>query len=253
MKSGRNIRIQLGFDGSAYHGWQMQPSQITVQGVLREAIRKITGEEVNLIGSGRTDAGTHARSFVASFVTRSKIPASNLARALNSVLPRDVRVYSARQVSKSFHARRSAQSKVYRYQMYRGPIQPPHLAHEYFHYPYPIDLVLMKQAAALLVGVHDFASFAAKCGGEKNTVRQIFGCGFKAAGYRLSFTVEGNGFLHHMVRNLVGTLLEVGRGRMTTAAFQALFAQRDRTQAGFTVPAHGLMLIKVRYPRADRE
>jgi tRNA pseudouridine38-40 synthase len=243
----RNIKLVLGFDGTAYHGWQIQECQKTVQGELRVAIGKIVGEDVMPIGSGRTDAGTHARALVASFVTSSRIPAGALVRALNSVLPPDIRIFSARAVAAGFHARASALSKTYRYQIYRGPVLPPHLAREHFHYPYPVDLELMKRGAELLVGTHDFASFAARGGAGKKTVRHIFRCGFRSLGHRLIFTVEGNGFLHHMVRNMVGTLLELGRGQLSLDRVAALFELRDRTLAGFTAPAHGLILVKVQY------
>jgi tRNA pseudouridine38-40 synthase len=243
----RNIRLVLGFDGTSYHGWQIQERQKTVQGELRDALLKITRERIVPVGSGRTDAGTHARAFVAGFTTAARIPPANLVRALNSVLPPDIRVFSARAVPHEFHARRCARSKIYRYQIYRGAILPPHLAREHFHFPYPIDLAIMNRAAELLAGSHDFASFAAKGGAGKNTVRHIFRCGFKSTGHRLVFTIEGSGFLHHMVRNIVGTLLELGRGQMTIDEFDALFERRDRTLAGFTVPAHGLVLLKVRY------
>lgn len=247
MKYLRNIKLVLGFDGTSYHGWQIQIQQKTVQGELREAIRRITGEQTNPIGSGRTDAGTHARGFVASFSTATRIPAPRLVRALNSVLPHDIRILSAREVPADFHARRSARSKIYRYQIYRGAILPPHLAREHLHYPYPIDVTIMRQATALFVGTHDFASFAAKGSGQENAVRHIYNCRLRCAGSLLTLTVEGSGFLHHMVRNMVGTLLELGRGLMTLDEFEALFKLRDRTRAGFTAPAHGLILLKVHY------
>jgi len=247
MNSRRNIQLVLGFDGAAYHGWQIQEHQKTVQGELRDAIQKITGEQVNPVGSGRTDAGTHARGFVSNFTTGARIPLRSLIRALNSVLPRDIRVLRAQAVPADFHSRHSARAKIYRYQIYRGAIMPPHLAREHFHFPYPLNLALMEQAAGLFIGSHDFASFAAKGSGKENTVRQIYSCRMKSAGHRLTFTVEGNGFLHHMVRNMVGTLLELGRGLITLPEFEALFALRDRTQAGFTVPACGLILIRVKY------
>jgi tRNA pseudouridine38-40 synthase len=247
MKSARNIKLRLGFDGASYHGWQIQKQQKTVQGELLDAIRKITGEEAIPIGSGRTDAGTHARFFVANFKSSCRIPVGSLARALNSVLPLDIRIYSAREVPGDFHARRSARSKTYRYQIYRGPVMPPHLGREHFHYPYPIDLKIMQEGVRLFVGTHDFASFAAKGGGSKSTVRHIFGCSLQSMGHRLIFTVEGNGFLHHMVRNMAGSLLELGRGQLTITDFAALFERRDRTLAGFTAPACGLILLKVRY------
>ena len=246
MKAARNIRLILAYDGAAYHGWQIQDNIPTIQGILRDAIAKITGERVNLIGSGRTDAGTHARGQVANFSTQSRIQPAQMVRALNSSLPGDIRVLSARRTSAHFHARRSARSKVYRYQIYRGAVLPPHLAREHYHYPYPIDIARMQRAARRFVGNHDFASFAAGTP-EKDTVRRILRCGLKSAGLRLVFTVEGTGFLHHMVRNMVGTLLEVGRGRMSLRAFGTLFRTRDRGLAGFTAPAHGLILMKVRY------
>lgn len=247
MKPRRNIKLVLGFDGTAYHGWQIQRRHRTIQGELRKAIRRITGEQTNPLGSGRTDAGTHARSFVASFETCCTIPARNLVRALNSKLPPDIRILSARDVPLDFHARLSARSKVYRYQIYRGAVIPPHLAREHFHYPYAIEVGIMMRGARLFEGAHDFASFAAKGGKRESTVRHIFRCRLQSAGRRLTLTVEGNGFLHHMVRNMAGTLLELGRGLMTWDEFQALFEKRDRTQAGFTAPARGLTLLRVRY------
>ncbi len=246
VRGARNIRLSLAFDGAAYHGWQIQKGLPTIQGILRDAILKITGEVVNLAGSGRTDAGTHARRMGASFSTNSRIPPAQLARALNSQLPRDIRVLSARRVPAGFHARYSARSKVYRYQIYRGPVLPPHLAREHYHYPYPIDTEAMAKAARRFVGEHDFASFAAGTP-EKNTVRRIFRCRLRSTGHRMVFTVEGNGFLHHMVRNMVGTLLEVGRGHISLDGFRELFSKRDRALAGFTAPANGLILWKVRY------
>jgi tRNA pseudouridine38-40 synthase len=248
VKIPRNIRLTLAFDGTAYHGWQIQPDQLTVQGVVRDAIRRIAGEDVSLIGSGRTDSGTHARCLVANFVTHSGMEAASWTRALNSLLPQDIRILSTRRVPLDFHARRHARSKLYRYQIYRGRILPPHLMREHYHYPYPLDLALMEKAAGIFVGEHDFASFTpAKVSGEKATVRRIFRCSLKQKGSRLCFSVEGNGFLQYMVRNMIGTLLDLGRARMTLRQFEDLFRKRDRTLAGSTAPAHGLVLIKVRY------
>jgi len=249
MKSRRNIKLVLGFDGTNYHGWQIQEGRKTVQGELQAAIQRITGEKAAPVGSGRTDAGTHARAFVANFTTESRIAAPSIVRALNSVLPTDIRIFSARTVAVNFNARASATSKIYRYQIYRGPVLPPHLKRDYFHYPYPIDLTVMARAASLFTGIHDFASFAAKGGGQKNTIRQICQCRIRSIGRRLLFTVEGNGFLHHMVRNMVGTLLELGRGAMSMQEFESLFECRDRTRAGFTAPSNGLVLLRVRYSR----
>jgi tRNA pseudouridine38-40 synthase len=247
IETKRNIRLTLAFEGTAYHGWQIQNDAPTLQGLLSDAIARITGAHVTLTGSGRTDAGTHARGLVANFYTESTIAPGQLMRAINSLLPHDVRVLSARLAPLSFHARRDAKSKVYRYQIYLGRILAPHLMREYFHYPFPIDIPKMVHAAHLFIGEHDFASFAKTGAVSATTVRRIFHCDLKKRGSRLLLTVEGNGFLHHMVRNMAGTLLEVGRGTISPSDFQDLFLKRDRRLAGFTAPAHGLVLLKVKY------
>lgn len=243
----RNIRLIIAFDGTAYHGWQTQKNAPTLQGSLSKAITHITGEHVTLTGSGRTDAGTHARALAANFFTESRITPEQFLRALNGILPRDIRVLSARQMPADFHSRRHAISKVYRYQVYLGPILMPHMMREFFHFPYSIDIRKMEKAAHLFVGEHDFASFAKANTAPENTIRRILRCDLKKHGHRLLITVEGNGFLHHMVRNMAGTLLEVGRGSFSLKNFRELFAKRDRTLAGFTAPAHGLVLLKVQY------
>lgn len=244
----RNIRLVLAFDGTAYHGWQIQADRPTIQGIIRNAIAKISGEDVKLTGSGRTDAGTHARRLVANFHTRSRMDPPSWVRALNSKLPRDIRILSAARVPPDFHARRSACSKTYRYQIYRGRVLPPHLSREHYHYPYPIDVPLMQKAAGRFIGEHDFASFTPqKIAGTKATIRRILRCELKEKGRRVLFSVEGNGFLQYMVRNMIGTLLELGRGQLSLREFEDLFKKRDRTLAGFTAPAHGLILLRVRY------
>ncbi len=246
MMPERNIRILLAFDGTAYCGWQQQKHQPTIQGTVSEAISRITGETIRLTGSGRTDAGTHARGLVANFLTRSRIGPGRLVPALNSVLPRDIRVLAARRAPIAFHARRDARAKIYRYQTYLGPILPPHIRREFFHFPFPVDATAMEEAARRFVGEHDFASFA-KTPHPPNTVRRIDRCNLKQEGRRMLLTVEGNGFLHHMVRTMAGTLLEIGRGSMSMPQFEGLFTGRDRTLGGFTAPACGLILLKVKY------
>lgn len=242
----RNIRLVLAFDGAAYCGWQIQKNQPTVQGLVSETISRITGERVRLTGSGRTDSGTHARGLAANFFTDSQIDPAKIIAALNSLLPRDIRILSAREAPVDFHARRDARSKTYRYQIYLGPILMPHLIKEFYHFPYPVDFSKMEQAARSFKGEHDFASFS-KTPPLPNTVRRIFRCDLTKKGRYLALTVEGNGFLHHMVRNMAGTLLEVGRGSITLEEFLDLFTLRDRNLAGFTAPAHGLILLKVKY------
>ncbi len=274
LKPVRNIKLVLAFDGTAFHGWQVQPGEPTVQQAVMDAIKRVSGESVILTGSGRTDAGTHARALIANFITHARMPAEAWTPALNRLLHEDIRVLSSRRVPLAFHARLAARSKTYRYQIYRGLVMPPHLAREHYHYPYELDISLMERAAKLFEGEHDFAGFAAKSGlrrdkstrrfstrrpeeatsvtapldhTEDSTVRRILRCGLKRRGLRLIFTVEGNGFLHHMVRNMVGTLLDLGRGQLSLEQFQRLFEKRDRALAGFTAPAHGLILLRVRY------
>jgi tRNA pseudouridine38-40 synthase len=253
----RNVKLTVAFDGTAYRGWQTQADARTIQGILKEAVTRITGEAPSIQGSGRTDAGVHARALVANFRTGSSLPPAQLVRALNSRLPKDIRVLSASLVPASFHARISAKAKIYRYQIFCGAVMPPHLAREHYHYPYPIVLKTMKEGIRLLEGEHDFASFAAKSGKiagapgtparDRNTVRTIFRAGILSSGQRLVFSFEGSGFLHHMVRNLVGTLLDLGRGKFDLVRFSELLEKRDRTLAGFTAPAHGLVLWQVKY------
>lgn len=245
--AGRNIRLTVAFDGTAYHGWQIQKNLRTVQGTLTHALSRITGERIALTGCGRTDAGTHARAFVANFHTGSRLSPDRIARALNSLLPLDIRILSARVAPPEFHARKCAISKTYRYQICLGPIMPPHLSHEYFHYPFAVDFKMMARAAQLFEGEHDFASFAKSGSSPSDTVRRIYRCTLRKKGRRLYLTVVGSGFLHHMVRNMIGTILEVGRGSISFKDFEDLFSKRDRTLAGFTAPAKGLVLLKVRY------
>jgi len=244
---GRNILLVIAFDGTAYHGWQSQRNATSIQDVVSAALTKVTGETVSLTGSGRTDAGTHARGLVANFFTGSMIPADRIPIALNCILPRDIRILAVRDVPSDFHARKNARSKIYRYQIYNGTILPPHFLREYFHFPYPVDFNCMTEAARLFQGEHDFTSYAKTNSGISNTIRRIFRCDLRRNGARIYLTVEGNGFLRHMVRSMVGTLLEVGRGLISLSDFAGLFEKRDRTQAGFTAPAHGLILVKVKY------
>lgn len=249
----RNLKLTLAYDGSPFHGWQVQPARPTVQGTLAEAIERITGEKVMPQGSGRTDAGVHALAQVATFATSSSIPSGNLVKALNSVLPDTVRVLAVDDVAEDFHARRSAKAKTYQYRIYRGDILPPFLAKYVTHHPYPLDETAMADAAQHIVGEHDFTSFAA-VDPEKNlpeegasNVRTVFSSEWSRRGDELVYTVRGNGFLHHMVRNLVGTFLLVGKGTLKPADIPGILAARKRSAAGATAPAEGLYLVSVEY------
>ena len=205
-------------------------------------------------GSGRTDAGVHALAQVATFATESVIPAENLVVALNDRLPAAIRVLRVEEAAAEFHARRSAQAKTYRYRMYRGGICPPFLARYVWHYPYPLDEAAMGAAAELVVGEHDFTSFAAvdaETGipqkGREQNVRRIFSSGFERRGEELLYTVRGNGFLHHMVRNLVGTFVLAGKGTLAPGDIARILEARNRAAAGATAAASGLYLVEVEY------
>ena len=248
----RNLKMVLAYDGTEYSGWQVQPAAATIQGTLATAIGRVTGEKVVPQGSGRTDAGVHALGQVATFATESPIPAENLVNALNDVLPSAIRVLEAAEMPTEFHARKSAQAKTYRYRIYRGGICPPFVARYVWHYPYPLDEVMMQQVASEIVGEHDFTSFAAvdpERGQQEevSNVRRIFRSSWERQGDEFVYTVRGNGFLHHMVRNLVGTFLLVGKGTLKPGDLASILEARSRSAAGATAPASGLCLVSVEY------
>lgn len=267
MQTPRNIKITLAYDGSDYHGWQVQPGFATVQGTLAEVIGRTTGEKVLPQGSGRTDAGVHAEGQVASFETASPIPLENLVVVLNDRLPAAIRVLQAEEVATDFHARHSARSKHYRYRIYRGSIVPPFVSRFVTHHPYPLDEAAMQRAAREVLGEHDFTSFAASdpdraarmaAEGEGDddggilvkhatNLREIYASAFEREGEELVYRVHGNGFLHHMVRNLVGTFLLVGKGSLKAEDIGRILKARDRSAAGATAPAEGLCLVRVEY------
>jgi tRNA pseudouridine38-40 synthase len=247
----RNMRLVLSYDGTDFSGWQVQPDAATIQGTLALAIGRITGENVLPQGSGRTDAGVHALAQVATFVTESPIPEANFVKALNHTLPASIRALEAKEVPEDFHPRKSALRKTYRYRIYRGEICPPYLARYVWHYPYPLDEAAMAEAAKFILGEHDFTSFAAvdpeKGVDETSKVRKIFSSWWKRDGDEFLYTVEGNGFLHHMVRNLVGTFLLVGKGTWQASDVARILSEKNRSEAGATAPARGLWLMKVEY------
>ncbi|HEY3930000.1 MAG TPA: tRNA pseudouridine(38-40) synthase TruA [Candidatus Koribacter sp.] len=253
----RNFKITLAYDGYDFHGWQIQPGKATIQGTLAETIARITGENVLPQGSGRTDAGVHALAQVASVALESPIPASGLLAALNDKLPPTIRVYAVEEVDAEFHARHSAKGKTYRYRIYRDEICPPFLSHYVWHYPWPLDETLMQSVAKSICGEHDFTSFAAVdpdraaraagAGDEVSNVRRIFSSEWRRDGVELVYEVRGNGFLHHMVRNLVGTMVEVGKWHHPATHMAAVLEQRSRAAAGETAPAAGLYLVNVEY------
>lgn len=257
----------MSYDGTAFHGWQVQPGMYTVQGKLAAALEQITGERVLPQGSGRTDAGVHALGQVASFALDAPIPAPNLLRALNRTLPSNIRVLAAERVPTNFHARHSAFSKTYEYRIFErkrssgGEVEDericsPFLASFAWDCRWALSLDLMQQASTQLCGTHDFSSFAASDpdlaqranpGSGANPVKTIYSSEFRRTGELLTYRIVGSGFLHHMVRNIVGTLVEVGRGRLRPEDVAQILAARDRSAAGPTAPPHGLFLVKVDY------
>jgi len=251
----RNLKITLAYDGSDFYGWQVQPERATIQGTLAAAIERVTGSKVLPQGSGRTDAGVHALAQVASCQIHADagIPTKNLERALNHVLPPAIRVLGVEEAAREFHARKSARAKSYRYRIDRGEICPPFLARYVHHHPYPLDEEAMRDAAMVVAGEHDFTSFAAvdpergREQEESSNVRTIYSSEWTRDEEELIYTVGGSGFLHHMVRNLVGTFLLVGKGTLDRAGMKRILETRDRSTAGPTAPACGLYLVSVEY------
>ncbi len=267
----QNWRLTLAYDGTDYQGWQVQPGFPTIQGELQAALGRVTGEAPLPQGSGRTDAGVHALAQVASFALAAPIPAENLARALNRTLPPSIRVSEANAVHSSFHARHSAIAKTYEYRILRDADCPPFIARYVYCYPSALNLDALQAAARVFEGEHDFQSFAAtdpdltrratskpadEAPTELNvapgsTLRTIFSSAWEQratdAGELLIYRVRGNGFLHHMVRNLVGTMLDIGRGHLALDQLPGILAARSRSAAGPTAPAKGLFLHSVDY------
>jgi tRNA pseudouridine38-40 synthase len=296
----RNIRLTVAYDGTEYHGWQVQPNRSTIQGCLVEVASRLTQERVFLLGAGRTDGGVHALGQTASFKTRSTLAPLEFQRAFNALLPPAIRVLRCEEESPDFHPRWQAQAKTYEYRIYRGRIVPP-FEHRYvLHYPFPLDESAMAVAAKLFEGVHDFTAFAGADGDEeegrqREPTREIFSAkiartsrgsvwtqAFAASaepvdasglvadanacresttgaaeitaqrpqvvGEELAFTVRGRSFLRFMVRKMVGTLLEIGRGRLTSDDILRQFELRDRSAVGPTCPPQGLFLLNVEYP-----
>ena len=248
----RNLKLMLSYDGSEFAGWQIQPDSPTIQGTLSAAVGRITGETVLPQGSGRTDAGVHALAQVATFATESSVPTGNLVKALNDILPSSIRVMGVQEVAAEFHARKSARSKTYRYRISREAICSPFLARYVWHYPYPLDERAMIGTADLVVGEHDFTSFAAvdpERGRDMpvSNVRRLLSSNWERQDDELVYTVQGSGFLHHMVRNLVGTFILVGKGTLKAEDVTRILEARKRSAAGATAPASGLCLVRVEY------
>jgi len=246
----RRIRITLAYDGTGYHGWQVQPGLATIQGALETALEQIEGRPVDVAGSGRTDAGVHALAQVAAFSIANPIPPANLKKALNRLLPGEIRVLALEEGAADFHPRFQALAKTYEYRIWRGEVVPPFERRYVYHFPYPMSEERFIEAAPVFAGEHDFSAFAASderdaLGGSK--VRTVFESRAWREGDRLLYRVRGSGFLKHMVRNIVGTLLEAGKGNLTPDQIRALLRPGAELKAGPSAPARGLFLVGVDY------
>jgi tRNA pseudouridine38-40 synthase len=244
----RTLKVVLEYDGFDYYGWQVQDEVPTIQGMIEVAVEKILGARVRVHGAGRTDAKVHALGQVASFRCSSDLPTPALQRALNSFLPRDVVVHDVQDVPANFHARFSALGKVYAYRILNRPVRAPLRLRHVWHIPQPLDIPTMALAGACLQGTHDFTSFQATGSAVKTTERTVTELTVSQEGDEVVISCAADGFLRHMVRNIVGTLVEVGCGARRPADIMHLLAARDRRLAGVTAPAHGLYLVQVLYP-----
>jgi tRNA pseudouridine38-40 synthase len=266
-----NIKLTVAYDGTDFRGWQIQPGQPTIQGLLTDVVRRLTQESLNLQGAGRTDAGVHAWGQVVSFKTRSELAPEEFQRGCNALLPPSIRVREAEEVGPDFHARWAAQAKTYAYSIYRGSIVPPFRWRYVLHVPQELDFAGMAQGARYFEGEHDFTSFSASTGSEEEDrdqtmIRSIFrselidlaGSSGAAAANSVCdrypcrqewiYVIRGTSFLRYMVRKLIGTLLQVGRGRLSAGEIPELLAKRDRACSGPTAPPQGLCLQSVEYP-----
>jgi tRNA pseudouridine38-40 synthase len=243
----RNIKLTIAYDGTDFHGWQRQPNLRTVQQALEDALHELTGERANTNASGRTDAGVHALGQVIHFLTASRHSSDTFVRALNALLPRDVRVLAAEEKPQAFHATLDARSKRYRYVIDNGRIADPFERRFAWHVPQPLDIETMARGGALLVGRHDFHTFETDWPNRTSSVRTIFGLEVTRRGTRVVVEVEADGFLYNMVRSITGTLMLVGSGKRPEPWVGEVLAALDRAQAGPTAPAKGLFLLRVCY------
>lgn len=246
----RTLKLTLEYDGTDYVGWQRQVAGVSIQGLLEDALQRFEGGPVTVHGAGRTDAGVHAVGQVASVALAATIDTVTLARALNAILPPAVRVLGIDEAAPEFHARFSAVGKVYEYRIVNAPIVSAFVNRYAWHVMPPLDLDAMRAAAAALVGAHDFAAFRGAGTDVASTERVVREIAWEdGGGYDLPIVVRirGDGFLRHMVRNIVGTLVEVGIGRWSPARVPAILASKDRSQAGPTAPPQGLFLVRVLY------
>ena len=242
-----NIKLNLQYDGTEYHGWQIQKNSVTVQETVKNAIEKITGENVVLIGCGRTDTGVHAENYVCNFHTSSKMGADRFPYALCAMLPKDIVCFGASEVDEDFHASRSAVGKRYVYRILNREFPDAVLCRYAWHYKYPLEIDKMREAAAAFLGKHDFIGFASSGFSVKTTVREIYSLDISRKNDLITIDITGNGFLYNMVRIITGTLAAAGNGKINAADMKDIIESRDRQRAGITAPPEGLCLKEVYY------
>lgn len=251
----KRVKLTVAYDGTNYCGWQIQPNGLTVQEVLNRACSDLLREEIRTMGASRTDAGVHAEGQIAVFDTAARMPAGRMSFALNTYLPEDIRVVDSREVPSDFHPRYTETVKTYTYRILNRTFPDPLRRLYSMHCYDPLDFEAMRMAAGYLIGEHDFRSFQASGSDDekKSTVRTIYRADLSRADDMITFRITGNGFLYHMVRVIVGTLLEIGRGRMRPEEMERIILARDRSAAGPTAIAKGLTLVSIRYPEWERE
>lgn len=243
----KRVMLTVAYDGTNYHGWQIQPNGETIEGILNRCLSVLLGEEIAVIGASRTDSGVHAMGNIAVFDTESPIPAEKMSYALNQRLPEDIRIQKAQEVAPDFHPRHCASRKTYEYRIYNAPFpMPVRRLYSYFTYV-PLDIKRMRQGAAYLVGEHDFKSFCSVQAQVESTVRQIDAVEVLQENQEIVIRVSGRGFLYNMVRIIAGTLMEVGRGHIEPEKVEEILRAKDRQAAGPTAPACGLTLIKYEF------
>lgn len=243
----RRIKLTVAYDGTNYCGWQVQPNGITIEEVLNKALKKLTGEDIVIIGASRTDSGVHAMGNVAVFDTATTIPPEKIAIALNQRLPEDIVIIKSEEVAEDFHPRYCDCSKTYEYHIINTRIPNPTKRLTNYFVSYVLDIEKMREAASYLVGEHDFVSFCNVRTDVENTVRTITALDVLVSGDEITIRITGNGFLYNMVRIIVGTLIRVGRGFYEPEKVKEILEAKDRRAAGVTAPAHGLMLMEIKY------
>jgi tRNA pseudouridine38-40 synthase len=250
----RNIRLIIAYDGTGFGGWQRQKNAVTIQGEIEKRLTVMTACPVSLLGAGRTDAGVHALGMVANFHTEKNIPCEAFLRGLNSMLPQNIRILGVEDAPADFHARFSAKGKTYIYKIFTGPVLLPAERFDTYHIPFPLQFEHISDCLMTITGTHNFASFERPGSRDKSqiggrgTIRTILAANFHDSGnHCFQFTITGDGFLRQMIRIMIGTILEVGRGRRNLDCFRQTLQSRDRAQAGAPAPAHGLTLLEIFY------